>query len=96
MNTTEAADLAAELRKAAQDLLLCVNAIVGQEQSLATDLLRHFPGRLELLALRIAPRPQADMPPDWPQWNASGEDHFQALLERQRWRLQRRSERSSL
>ena len=96
MNTTEAADLAAELRKAAQDLLLCVNAIVGQEQSLATDLLRHFPGRLELLALRIAPRPQADMPPDWPQWNASGEDHFQALLERQRWRLQRRSERRAL
>ncbi|MCA0325068.1 hypothetical protein E4O93_02145 [Diaphorobacter sp. DS2] len=96
MNTTEAADLAAELRKAAQDLLLCVNAIVGQEQSLATDLLRHFPGRLELLALRIAPRPQADMPPDWPQWNASGEDHFQALLERQRWRLQCRSERRAL
>ena len=96
MNTTEAADLAAELRKAAQDLLLCVNAIVGQEQSLATDLLRHFPGRLELLALRIAPRPQADMPPDWPQWNASGEDHFQALLERRRWRLQCRSERRAL
>ncbi|MFC4621750.1 hypothetical protein ACFO3A_05920 [Comamonas nitrativorans] len=96
MNTTEAADLAAELRKAAQDLLLCVNAIVGQEQSLATDLLRYFPGRLELLALRIAPRPQADMLPDWPQWNASGEDHFQALLERQRWRLQCRSERRAL
>lgn len=33
MNTTEAAELAAELRKAAQDLLLCVNAIMGQEQS---------------------------------------------------------------
>ena len=96
MNTIEADALAAELRKAAQDLLLCVNAIVGQEQSLATDLLRHFPGRLELLALRIAPRPQADMPPDWPQWNASGEDHFQALLERQRWRLQCRSERRAL
>ena len=96
MTTTEATELAAELRKAAQDLLLCVNTIVGQEQSLAADLLRHFPGRLELLALRIAPRPQADMPPDWPQWNASGEDHFQALLERQRWRLQCRSERRAL
>jgi hypothetical protein len=33
MNTTEAAELADELRKAAQDLLLCVNTIVGQEQS---------------------------------------------------------------
>ena len=96
MNTTEAAELAAELRKAAQDLLLCVNVTVGQEQSLAADLLRHFPGRLELLALRVAPRPQPERPPEWPQWNASGEDHFQALLERQRWRLQGRSERSSL
>ena len=96
MNTPEAAELAAELRKAAQDLLLCVNTIVDQEQSLAADLLRHFPGRLEFLALRIEPRPQADMPPDWPQWNASGEDHFQALLERQRWRLKRRSERRTL
>ena len=57
MNTTEAAELAAELRKAAQDLLLCVNVIVGQEQSLAADLLRHFPGRLELLALRMARAP---------------------------------------
>ena len=66
MNTTEAAELAAELRKAAQDLLLCVNVIVGQEQSLAADLLRHFPGRLELLALRMAPRPQPDLPPEWP------------------------------
>ena len=47
MNTAEAAELAAELRKAAQDLLLCVNVIVEQEQSLAADLLRHFPGRLE-------------------------------------------------
>ena len=35
MNTTEAAELAAELRKTAQDLLLCVNVIVGQEQSLS-------------------------------------------------------------
>lgn len=95
MNTTEAAELAAELRKAAQDLLLCVNAIMGQEQSLAADLLRHFPGRLELLALRMAPRPQPDLPPAWPQWNASGEDHFQTLLERQQW-LQRRSERNPL
>lgn len=83
MNTSEVAKLAAELRKAAQDLLLCVNTIVGQEQSLAADLLRHFPGRLELLALRVAPRPQPERPPEWPQWNASGEDHFQALLERQ-------------
>lgn len=40
MNTTEAAELAAELRKAAQNLLLCVNIIVGQEQSLAADLQR--------------------------------------------------------
>ena len=96
MNTTEATELAAELRKVARDLLLCVNAIVGQEQSLAADLLRHFPGRLELLALRVASRPEPDLPPEWPQWNASVEDHFQALLERQRWRLQRRSERSSL
>lgn len=99
MNTTEAAELAAELRKAAQDLLLCVNVIVGQEQSLAADLLRHFPGRLELLALRVAPRPQPERPPErppeWPQWNASGEDHFQALLKRQRWRLERRSESNS-
>ena len=60
MNTTEAAELAAELRKAAQDLLLCVNVIVGQEQSLAADLLRHFPGRLELLALRMAPHPEPE------------------------------------
>ena len=37
MNTIEAAALAAELRKAAQDLLLCVNAIMGQEQSIAAD-----------------------------------------------------------
>ena len=96
MNTTEAAELAAELRKAAQDLLLCVNVIVGQEQSLAADLLRHFPGRLELLALRMAPHPEPDLPPEWPQWNAPGEARFQALLERQQWRLQRRSERSSL
>ena len=96
MNTSEVAKLAAELRKAAQDLLLCVNTIVGQEQSLAADLLRHFPGRLELLALRMAQRPEPDLPPEWPQWNASVEDHFQALLERQRWRLQRRSERGSL
>ena len=96
MNTSEVAKLAAELRKAAQDLLLCVNTIVGQEQSLAADLLRHFPGRLELLALRMAQRPEPDLPPEWPQWNAPGEDHFQALLERQRWRLQRRSERGSL
>ena len=59
MNTSEVAKLAAELRKAAQDLLLCVNTIVGQEQSLAADLLRHFPGRLELLALRMAQRPRA-------------------------------------
>ena len=44
MNTSEVAKLAAELRKAAQVLLLCVNTIVGQEQSLAADLLRHFPG----------------------------------------------------
>lgn len=96
MNTSEVAKLAAELRKAAQDLLLCVNTIVGQEQSLAADLLRHFPVRLELLALRMAPRPEPDLPPEWPPWNAPGEDHFQALLERQRWRLKRRSERSSL
>lgn len=95
MNTTEAAELAAELRKAEQDLLLCVNVIVGQEQSLAADLLRHFPGRLELLALRAAPRPQPDLPPEWPQWNAPGADHFQALLKRQRWRLERRSESNS-
>ena len=47
MNTSEVAKLAAELRKAAQDLLLCVNTIVGQEQSLDADLLIHFPGRLE-------------------------------------------------
>ena len=96
MNTTEAAELADELRKAAQDLLLCVNTIVGQEQSLAADLLRHFPGRLELLALRMAPSPQPDLPPEWPQWNAPVEDHFQTLLERQQWRLQPRSERNSL
>ncbi len=95
MNTIEANALAAELRQVAQDLLVCVDAIVGQEQSLAADLLRHFPGRLELLALRVAPRPQPDLPPEWPQWNAPGEDHFQALLERQQWRLQRRSERNS-
>lgn len=94
MNTIEAAELAAELRKAAQDLLLCVNTIVGQEQSLAADLLRHFPGRLELLALRVAPRPEPDRPSDWPQWNAPGETRFQALLQRQQWRLQRRSERN--
>ncbi len=96
MNTAEAAELATELRKAAQDLQLCVSAIVGQEESLAADLLRHFPGRLELLALRMAPRPQPDRPPEWPQWNASVDDHFQALLERQRWWLQRRSERNPL
>jgi hypothetical protein len=96
MNPAEAAELATELRKAAQDLQLCVNAIVGQEESLAADLLRHFPGRLELLALRMAPRPQSDLPPEWPKWNAPGEEHFQALLERQRWWLQRRSERNSL
>ena len=96
MNTAEAAELAAELRKAAQDLQLCVSAIVSQEESLAADLLRHFPGRLELLALRMAPHPEPDPPPEWPQWNASVEDHFQALLERQQWRLQRRSERNSL
>ena len=96
MNTTEAAELAAELRKAAQDLLLCVNTIVDQEQSLAADLLRHFPGRLELLALRMAPRPLRDLPPEWPQWNVPGEKHFQALLERQRWWLQRRSERRTM
>ncbi len=95
MTTTEAAELAAELRKAAQDLLLCVNVIMGQEQSLAADLLRHFPGRLELLALRMAPHAQPDLPPAWPQWNASGEEHFQTLLERQQW-LQRRSERNPL
>jgi len=96
MNSAEAAELATELRKAAQDLLLCVNAIVGQEQSLAADLLRHFPGRLELLALRVAPRPRPDLPPDWPQWDAPSETHFEALLERQQWWLQRRSERNSL
>lgn len=39
----------------------------------------------------MAPRLQPDLPPAWPQWNASGEDHFQTLLERQQW-LQRRSE----
>ena len=55
--SSEADALAAELRKAAQDLLLCVNAIMGQEQSIAADLLRNFPKRLELLALRMAPRP---------------------------------------
>lgn len=49
MNTIEADALAAELRKAAQDLLLCVNAIMGQEQSIAADPLRNFPKRLELL-----------------------------------------------
>ena len=30
MNTTEAAELAAELRKAAQDLLLCVNPDISR------------------------------------------------------------------
>ena len=69
MNTTEATELAAELRKAAQDLLLCVNAIMGQEQSIADDLLRNFPKRLELLALRVGPHPQPDLPPDWPPRN---------------------------
>ena len=95
MNTIEADALAAELRKAAQDLLLCVNAIMGQEQSIAADLLRNFPKRLELLALRMAPRPQPDLPPDWPLRSAPSETHLQALLERQRWWLQRRSERNA-
>jgi hypothetical protein len=48
-----------------------------------------------LLALRMAPHPEPDLPPEWPQWNAPGEAHFQALLERQQWRLQRHSERNS-
>lgn len=95
MNTIEADALAAELRKAAQDLLLCVNVIMGQEQSIAADLLRNFPKRLELLALRMAPRPQPDLPPDWPLRSAPSETHLQALLERQRWWLQRRSKRNS-
>ena len=95
MNTIEADALAAELRKAAQDLLVCVDAIVGQEQSIAADLLRNFPKRLELVALRVAPRPRPDLPPDWPPRGASSETHFQTLLERQRWWLQRRSERNS-
>ena len=95
MNTIEANALAAELRQVAQDLLVCVDAIVGQEQSIAADLLRNFPKRLELLALRMAPRPQPDLPPDWPLRSAPSETHLQALLERQRWWLQRRSERNS-
>ena len=95
MNTIEANALAAELRQVAQDLLVCVDAIVGQEQSIAADLLRNFPKRLELLALRVGPRPQPDLPPDWPPRNAPSETHLQALLERQRWWLQRRSERNS-
>ena len=45
MNTIEANALAAELRQVAQDLLVCVDAIVGQEQSIAADLLRNFPKR---------------------------------------------------
>ena len=96
MNTSEVAKLAAELRKAAQDLLLCVNTIVGQEQSLAADLLRHFPGRVGGVALRMAQRPQPDLPAVGPPGDAPGGAALQALLERQRWRLQRRSERSSL
>ena len=95
MNTIEADALAAELRKAAQDLLLCVKAIMGQEQSIAADLLRNFPKRLELLALRVGPHPQPDLPPDWPPRNAPSETHLQTLLERQRWWFQRRSERNS-
>ena len=95
MNTTAAAELAAELRMAAQDLLLCANVIVVQQPSLAADLLRHLPRPLELLALRMAPHPEPDLPPEWPQWNAPGEAHFQALLERQQWRLRRHSERNS-
>ena len=76
MNTIEADALAVELRKAAQDLLLCVNAIMGQEQSIAADLLRNFPKRLELLALRVGPHPQPDLPPDWPPRDAPSETHL--------------------
>ena len=76
MNTIEADALATELRKAARDLLLCVNAIMGQEQSIAADLLPNFPKRLELLALRVVPRPQPDLPPDWPPRDAPSETHL--------------------
>ena len=52
MNTSEVAKLAAELRKAAQDLLLCVNTIVGQEQSLAA-------GAAGVAGLAHGPAPRA-------------------------------------
>ena len=95
MNTTEAAGLAAELRKAAQDLLLCVNVIVGRSNPWPLTCCGIFRGGWSCwpCVWRRAPSPICH--PEWPQWNAPGADHFQALLERQRWRLERRSERNS-
>lgn len=59
--------------------------LIAEDQSLLAYLLRHFPTRIEALAVGIAEPPVREFAPEWPAREASAEMHFAALLARQCW-----------